>query len=504
MRILIFVLWSIMIVSSARADSWMAGNDTTVNRKSHIKTCALTYSGSDQDAMSFIGRHYDVVINPNATWRSIISEENPNAKFIGYVLLSSVHGDSLDIDSFCTNRSLDDSMVYIWVETDSAAIDGAAPSGMTCRDSIIVTDAGEILQFCGWSSNRYALDFRNSETRAYVRWKAFHTMGNVWDGIMEDEAHYYKGANHMMFPIGNQSGHWVQGTSWENIVGWSGYTWQQVTDSMIKLRCDTAEGTGWMKAFCDTMYTEEKMYLMNITNYGIISTTTDQWHGVKEFGAGVWIFENSLSPITYSSYNDDAWEYMDSIVAWDTGYAVVWNTIMEAETTSLGGLERCQMERLTFYYMAANPDRFYFMLSGNSDNHLPNDYKVADTTWKWFPAIDYDIGTPDSARYVCSSGTDGASQSYNLYRRDYTRSDGKDVIMLYRKRNGTTYGATSAITYNLGGNYQKLNADGTLGGVVTSVDVRNIEGVIMVAQSAGEGGHTYQRQKKFIYKGVTQ
>ena len=135
--------------------------------------------------------------------------------------------------------------------------------------------------------------------------------------------------------------------------------------------------------------------------------------------------------------------------------------------------------------MKSNADRFYFMVTGNSGTHIANGWNVADTGWKWWPAIAYDIGAPDSAGWLYIDTTDGAAQTAKIWRRDFTKSDGTDVMMLYRgmpEDAGTDYSATSAIKVGLGGNYQVINADSSLGSVIDSVDVRHVEGVMLLGE----------------------
>lgn len=506
----IVLMLSFLCLSNSWGASWMV--DTNWTRFQHIRTAQIVYaSGSNLDVMPFVGQHYDLAINPtsDAAHDSLL-KYNPNVKMLRYGLLSSFRDSDLDdIDSFCVNRALDDSLLFMWVSGDSASIRGSAAG---CSSDTTTILRGGTLQFCGWSQKRYVVDFRNDEANAFVRWKFFSTMENFYDGFMEDEAHYYASENFMGFPFrehdgyGGDSSKWVQGTKWTDIQGWEGYTYDSAYKEMRDLCIDTLDdmiagnSTGWMKALCDTAYLEEKMYLANVVGPGRIREGGDQWLKVRDFGMGVWIFENSCSPIVYP-YSNWVWDYMDSIVVWDTGYAVVWLTIFNGnppnnELTllsdgvgdSLDGLYRAQMERLTFYYMAATPERFFFMLSGNALPHYANSFRAPDTAFKWFPAIEYDIGTPAGPRYVVDNGSDGAGQNFNLYRRNYTKS-----IMLYRPRfiynsppiNGTIYDNTSAVTYNLGGSFQQLYADGTLGPVVTSTTIKHVEGKIFIPEGGG-------------------
>jgi len=467
------------------AETWMTSTSWTRNQ--HIRTAQITYSASQASVARFATEHYDLLINPSGAFFDTVNAINDNTKIIRYMLITSYRRNTSDegddLDSVASNRGWDDSLYYVWVETDGVAIK-SFPSVTDTAHMVV----GDSVFYRGWGSLRLAADFRQSQTAAYFRWKAFHKMGTDCDGVMEDEAHYFRGWNHMCFPVSGDK--WVNNTSVSNTQGWGGYTYSEVMDSSIKLRYDTATNTGWLKDLVDTLHAENKGYFPNVTVYQLMDTTDDYWMTVRDVGGGGVFFENACSPIVYS-WNAQAWEWMDSIVSWDTGYAVIWTTIFDGnppnnEVENLGSLERCQLERLVFYYMAAVPERFFFKLTGNANEHYAGNFRVYDTAFKWFDAIDYDIGYPDSARWVDASGTDGAGQGFSLYRRDYTKSDGTDVIMLYRPKAGGNYGSGSAVNCDLGGSYRTLNADGTLGAVVTSTTIRNVEGKILIS----EGGPT--------------
>jgi hypothetical protein len=73
-----------------------------------------------------------------------------------------------------------------------------------------------------------------------------------------------------------------------------------------------------------------------------------------------------------------------------------------------------------------------------------------------------------------------------VYGRSYS-----NALVLYKplsySRGGTngTLADASATTYTPGGSYRLLQADGTLGPVVTSVSLRNGEGAILVPVKGG-------------------
>ena len=94
----------------------------------------------------------------------------------------------------------------------------------------------------------------------------------------------------------------------------------------------------------------------------------------------------------------------------------------------------------------------------------------------------YDVGAPTAAWGTYAAGADpaDAALTYKVCGWEY-----ENALVLYkplsytRGRTGTTADAT-ATTHQLNGSYRKVNADGTLGPVVTQVTLRNGEGAVLV------------------------
>ncbi len=501
--------------------TWMVDTSWTLNK--HIRTAAICYGANNNlDVMGFVGRHYDLVINVGNNEETAGNPQdtlklyNSNIKNIRYIQLNAARmftyqgnsyghdNDSMDIDSFYTNRGWDDSTAFLWT-TDSVVVEGFGFGGYT-PDTFYI-GAGNKLQSSLWGSPRACLDYREDATNAYLRWKFFHQTDSGWtggpyDGVMEDEAAYYYGTGTPMYPFNDNgtSDNWLYG-DWLDIQDWSGsgLTHQQVGDSLSILMYNSATNTGWAKDLADTAYAQEKMWLRNIVTSSLSPGQNDSWYMVKGAGAGALLIENGLEVLS-SAYNGlSIWRAMDSIIAWDTAYAVIWTTIRERDTTYLSdaptesGLDRSQMYQLSYYYMGVIPDRFFLMIQGNDPNHLPNSYQDQDSLWNWFGALEYDVGFPDSARYIDTSGTDGASQTFNIYRRDYTRSDGRDVIIFSRLNwswnyAAYEYGASTAVPIALGGTYQQLYADSSLGTATETASIRNVEGLIFISTNTDDPG----------------
>src|SRR5262249_38667184 len=130
---------------------------------------------------------------------------------------------------------------------------------------------------------------------------------------------------------------------------------------------------------------------------------------------------------------------------------------------------------LAYYYLLADPVSTFLMFFGGQE---PN------TSWTrhWSPAAAFDVGQPQGAWSLFASGLDpgNSALTYHVYQRAYS-----NALVLYKPLSsgggvsGTT-GTETATTFTLAGNYRALQADGTLGPVVSSVTLRNGEGAILV------------------------
>jgi hypothetical protein len=151
---------------------------------------------------------------------------------------------------------------------------------------------------------------------------------------------------------------------------------------------------------------------------------------------------------------------------------------------------RTQLAALAEYYLLADPSSTFLDFYGG--------YEPA-TSWArhWSAAVTFDVGQPEGAWSVASSGADPSAPAltYRVYQRTYA-----NALVLYKPRSYATGGHvgslddTSAATIDLGATYYPVQADGTLGAGVTSVSLRNGEGVILanynpaVANSFALGG----------------
>ncbi len=136
---------------------------------------------------------------------------------------------------------------------------------------------------------------------------------------------------------------------------------------------------------------------------------------------------------------------------------------------------RTQLATLAEYYLMANPDTTFLDFYGG---YAPS------SSWSqhWSPAAAYDVGNPQGSWSLWASGADPSNTAltYHVYARSYDNALVLYKPLSYAKGTSGTPGDASATSFALGGSYQVLQADGTLGPVVTSVTLRNGEGAILV------------------------
>ena len=138
--------------------------------------------------------------------------------------------------------------------------------------------------------------------------------------------------------------------------------------------------------------------------------------------------------------------------------------------------ERTRMGTLSYYYLLADPDKTMLMFFGGFS---------PSANWQsvFVPAATVDVGKPTGEMKELARGTDPSNSSltYRVYGRDYENAK---VLFKPRSMNarwniGTTNDNTATVQ-QLDGRYRVLKSDGTLGPVVTSVSLRNGEGVVLM------------------------
>lgn len=193
----------------------------------------------------------------------------------------------------------------------------------------------------------------------------------------------------------------------------------------------------------------------------------------------VWTFEGN--PILDGTAK---WVYQGGIVAWDRS-------------------NRGPLLALSKHLIASNVNTYfsYYTRGGyvysESDDVILNDNTVVHLATQpvpplatvkrwgtWFPAMSVDFGVPDITgwnsgirSFTWKLGADIGGGS-DVWRRDYT-----NAVVLHRPSTGDTTGpqlSTPSISIDLGGTFYPLYADGTIGGEITSIALRNGEGAILM------------------------
>jgi hypothetical protein len=136
---------------------------------------------------------------------------------------------------------------------------------------------------------------------------------------------------------------------------------------------------------------------------------------------------------------------------------------------------RTQLATLAAYYLLQDPATTFLDPFGGSE-------PATSWTRHWIPAAAYDVGQPAGGWSLFATGPDPANTAltYRVYQRTYG-----NALVLYKPLSsgnsvpGGLADATATV-HALGGSYALLQADGTLGPVVTSVTLRNGEGAILI------------------------
>ncbi|HEY2784535.1 MAG TPA: hypothetical protein VGJ05_06115 [Fimbriiglobus sp.] len=129
---------------------------------------------------------------------------------------------------------------------------------------------------------------------------------------------------------------------------------------------------------------------------------------------------------------------------------------------------------LAMYYLLADPTLSFLMLNGGNE---PN----SDWSRHWTAAVTYNVGKPVGNYSVRTTGTDPANSSltYKIYQRQYQNALVLYKPLSYNKGVNGTMADNTATAVPLGAVYRVVNADGTLGPPITSIKLRNGEGVVL-------------------------
>ena len=449
----------------------------------HARFATITYSSSAIAYAPFVAAKYTMAVNPSGAFYDSLKYQNTGILCIRYLIMSTYRSSDYSmLSTFCTAKGYTYDSMFMWVHPDSTTtIVPIAPYGRPCTDSATITSNGDdSLGICIYSAMRTAPNFTKTEVQEFIAYKYRNEIITVpdsqYDGAMADEPPFYYHPNWdyydkmACFPF--KPDKWSVGSP-SSVRGFENMTHDQVRDSMKYLKQNV-----WLPVLMDSLFAWGMQRFPNPAAYGVLGS--DIIDDCIETGSGVLFGEGMDVSSLDTDYSAMTWSIMDTLVAADTGEAIIWMEVNAADTSGLGSLARAKLERLAFYYMAHQKNRHYLMISNGSSKSWEKD---ADTAFNWADVFAWDIGLPDSARYDDTTGTDGAAQSFTVVRRDFTRaSDSRDVIVLYRIKNGTDYSATSDVTVQLGGNYQVVNSDTTYESAASTVDIANCEGIILLGE----------------------
>ncbi len=137
---------------------------------------------------------------------------------------------------------------------------------------------------------------------------------------------------------------------------------------------------------------------------------------------------------------------------------------------------RSQMASLAYYYLLADPDKTFLMFNGGQEPAAP---------WQsvFVPAATVDVGRPTGAMTTWMTGLDPESPAltYQVLRREYANAVVLHKPLSYKIATGTgTRSDATATTHDLGGNFRRLNPDGSRGPLIASITLRGGEGAVLM------------------------
>jgi hypothetical protein len=196
--------------------------------------------------------------------------------------------------------------------------------------------------------------------------------------------------------------------------------------------------------------------------------------GAIASGSAAVFEEFLLRPLTanWSQVGDVANLVADRLDATGSPYVVLDSSPDGGSPTD----PRTQLATLAYYYLVGDPNRTMLMFYGGSN---------PSSSWvnHWSQAATVNVGKPTGAMQVFASGTDPLSPSltYKVFSRTYDNGLVLYKPLSYAQGVGTgTINPQTATTHQLGGKYRQVNADGTLGPVISQVTLRNGEGAVLV------------------------
>ncbi|MBD3218116.1 MAG: hypothetical protein GF310_07560 [candidate division Zixibacteria bacterium] len=137
---------------------------------------------------------------------------------------------------------------------------------------------------------------------------------------------------------------------------------------------------------------------------------------------------------------------------------------------------------LVSFYGINSGESYFFQRAGLGSPYAAQ-YNEHFDSLAWRGCMDYDLGNALEHYEIYQTGTDPRGQDYKVFSRNYQKG-----LTLMRPLNdwGENFDANTKITVDLPGAYRKLNIDGSLGSVVTSVQLQNGAGAILIPADMGD------------------
>ena len=471
----------------------------------HIQTAsALFRDHIDDNELAWRATHYDLMIGQARA--DEIRAYNPRARIFDYVntrylvldvaayVWAQAHG--YDNEDFYLHYK-EDTAVPTWESTvlvpgfPPGIVPGYNPGGGGNPASATTRAQSRVPGFASASGTSTPWYLANVDHPGYRRFLRDHIEGlldgTYWftgfatgaiDGVLCDNAIFYSAFN---------EGVLSHSTEYYGMPMTDNHPYPVAYETLYP---DLAEQVlGQTGRTADLMPNYGHVFFLNYPNrsaIGVQATTPWIWGEVWVTYTGVW------SPTTGGNrcvtYDYDYVNAVSEIVEQTKAGG---RRILGARDIASGtaGTDRGKLFTLGLYYLVHNSHTFYMYetVSGHQ-------YAAPVSSWAWNPAVTYDIGQPDvipngaldfqghantKEHYVFASGSDpfNPALTYRVLARRFTNA----LVLVKMLPDGSVTDDRSLTTHTLDGSYAILQADGSLGAVVTQAQIRNNEALILIS-----------------------
>jgi hypothetical protein len=180
-------------------------------------------------------------------------------------------------------------------------------------------------------------------------------------------------------------------------------------------------------------------------------------NGVDDIHLELWIesISNNGPSISIIEHHTNAWNLMES------GKKVWFHSQTNVPNPPIGFI-RCI---LASHYCLSHQNARFGVHIGGAGNYLPS------LATHWHPNLEVQLGAP------LGKFTTGTNGTLGFVQRDFANAR---VIAAFGQGGGINNVGTNQQQFDLGGNYRLLNADNSLGPVITSITLGQSEGAILM------------------------